>query len=121
MEIVWLIVAVTVALTATIGVLRAAARSWAPLALQLALLLASAGACYLIGESKTGGFIPGIIGALFSILMLIAAGALATAAAGRWIWDRLNPGPAKAPPAVHWDLWLLAAMAVLAVVLSAVE
>lgn len=121
MEIVWLIVAVTVALTATIGVLRAAARSWAPLALQLALLLASAGACYLIGESKTGGFIPGIIGALFSILMLIAAGALATAAAGRWIWDRLRPATPGPAPAAGWDLWLIGALAALAVLLSGLE
>ncbi|WP_156429252.1 hypothetical protein [Paracoccus aminovorans] len=37
------------ALTAGIGAIRAAARSWAP----LTLLLGSAGACSLIGESKT--------------------------------------------------------------------
>lgn len=121
MFVVWAIVALVLALTATIGALRAAARSWGPLAGQLALLLASAGTCYLISESKNGGYLAGIIGALLCILMLIAAGGLATGAAGRWIWDRLNPGPAKAPPPAHWDVWLLGAVSVLAVVLSAME
>lgn len=121
MEIVWLIVAVAVALTASIGAIRAAARSWVPLALQLALLLGSAGACYLIGDAKTGGYLAGIIGALLCLLMLIAAGGLALGAAGRWLYGRLSPGPVKAPPAGSWDVWLLGVLAVLAVLGSAVE
>lgn len=121
MEIVWLIVAVVVVLTASLGVLRAAARSWGALALELALLLGAAGACYLIGESKTGGYLAGIIGLLLCLLLLIAAGGLAAGAAGRWIADRLNPGPVKAPPAGDWDLWLLGVLSVLAVCGSAME
>lgn len=121
MEIVWLIVAVTVALTATIGVLRAAARSWALLALQLAMLLASAGSCYLIGESKTGGFLAGIVGALCCILLLIAAGGVVLGAAARWFWDWLHPASARPAPVVHWDVWLLGAISALGVVLSAME
>lgn len=121
MAIVWLIVAVTLALTATIGALCAGARSWAPLALHVALLLGSAGACHLIGESKTGGFLAGIVGLLLSLLMLIAAGGVATGAVGRWLWDRFNPGPMRPAPAGHWDLWLLGGVSALAVLLSAME
>ncbi|WP_323717059.1 hypothetical protein [Paracoccus aminovorans] len=121
MEIVWLIVAVAVALTASIGAIRAAARSWAPLALQLALLLGSAGACYLIGDAKTGGYLAGIIGALLCLLMLIAAGGLALGAAGRWLWDRLRPATAGASPAAAWDVWVIGGLAALAVLLSALE
>ncbi|WP_017999974.1 hypothetical protein [Paracoccus sp. N5] len=120
MLVVWAIVTAVLALTATIGPLRAAARSWVPLAAQLALVLATARACYLIGESKTGGILPGIIGRLLCILMLFAAGALVAGAAARWLWDLLHPGPAKAPPAGHWDVWLLGAVSVLVVVLSAI-
>lgn len=121
MEIVWLIVAVVVVLTASLGVLRAAARSWGALALELALLLGAAGACYLIGESKTGGYLAGIIGLLLCLLLLIAAGGLAAGAAGRWIADRLNPGSVKAPPAGDWDIWVLGLMALVALGLSAAE
>ncbi len=121
MEVVWLVVALTVALTATIGVLRASACSWRPLALQLALLLGSAGLCYLIGEGKTGGYLAGIIGALLCILMLIAAGGLALGVVGRWLFGRLSPSDPRQPPAANWDMWLLGGAAGLAVVLSALE
>lgn len=121
MEIVWLVTAATLALTATIGALRAGARSWRPLALDLALLLASAGACHLIGQSKTGGFLAGIVGLLLSLLMLIAAGGMAAGAAGRWVWDRRKSAIAKATPAMNWDLWVIGAFAALALGLSALE
>ncbi|WP_199259764.1 hypothetical protein [Paracoccus binzhouensis] len=121
MELVWLIVAVTVILTATIGALRAAARSLAPLALQLALLLGAAGLCYLISGTRTGGYLAGIIGALLCLLMLIAAGGLALGAAGRWLYGRLSGASVRPAPGFAWDCWLLGAFAALAVLLSALE
>lgn len=121
MAIIWLILAVTVAGCATLGALRAAARSFGALAGGLALLLAAAGACYLIGDAKTGGYLAGIVGALFCLLLLIAAGALALGAAGRWLWDRWKPSEPRPRPAGNWDLWLIGVFAALAVGLSAAE
>ncbi|MCV2447978.1 hypothetical protein [Paracoccus sp. DMF] len=121
MEIVWLIAAATVALTAGIRALRAAARSWRGLALELGLLLGAAATCFLIAESKTGGYLPGLAGVLMYLLMLIAAGGLATGAAGRWLYARLTPSPVRPAPAAAWDLWLIGAVSALAVLLSAME
>lgn len=130
METVWVIIIATVAITAPVGILRAGARSWAPLALQLALLLASAGICYLISGTKTGGYLPGIGSVLLCLLMLIAAGGVATGAAGRWLWDQFRPIPLQptvqqptrtASWAANWDLWLIGALSAVAVLLSAME
>ncbi|WJS86045.1 hypothetical protein [Paracoccus sp. TOH] len=121
MALVWLIIAVTVTLTATIGALRAATRSLVPLALPLALLLGAAGLCYLISGTKTGGYLPGIVGALLCLLLLVAAGGLVLGAAGRWLYDRLSHAAAGSGPVALWDVWLLGGLGALAVLLSAME
>lgn len=121
MEIVWLIVAVTLALTATIGALRAAARGWRGLALELGLLLTSAGACYLIAGTKTAGYLPGLGSMMLCALMVIAAGGVALGALARWLWDHWRPVPTRAAPVAHWDLWLIGAVSALAVLLSGLE
>ncbi|MFT4012946.1 MAG: hypothetical protein QM682_05975 [Paracoccus sp. (in: a-proteobacteria)] len=121
MVLVWLIIAVTVAATAWIGAARMAARSLGPLVLELAVLLGAAGLCYLIGESKTGGFVAGIIGALCSLLLLAAAGGVALGAAGRWLYDRLRPSDPGPRPAFGWDLWVVGLLSLAGVALSAME
>ncbi|MDF3855383.1 hypothetical protein ACDP63_09905 [Paracoccus sp. P2] len=119
----WLIVLVTVALAAAIGIRRAAARSFRVLGAELALLLGAAWLCYLIGDGKTGGgYLAGIIGALLSLLLLIAAGGLVAGALLRWIYDRLRPTAGmRAPFARPWDIVGLGCFAALAVILSALE
>lgn len=122
MMVAWLIVLVTVALAAAIGILRAGARSFRVLGGELALLLGAAWLCYLIGDGKTGGYLAGIIGALLSLLLLIAAGGLAAGALLRWVHDRLRPPPVlRAPFSQPWDIVGLGCFAALAVVLSALE
>lgn len=87
-----MIAGATVALTAGLGARRAASGP-SGLALGLGLLLASAGACYTIAQTKTGGFLPGIIGALLALLMLTAAGGLVLGALARWLWAALRRTP----------------------------
>lgn len=115
-----MIAGATVALTAGLGARRAASGP-SGLALGLGLLLASAGACYTIAQTKTGGFLPGIIGALLALLMLTAAGGLVLGALARWLWAALRRTPPMPVPARNWDLWLLGALSALAVVLSVME
>lgn len=122
MDIVWAVVAVVMVLTGLTGVRRAAAAGWGAIALNVTLMLLAAGCCYLIGNAKTGGgFLSGIIGMLMSYLMLFAAAGLGMGAALRWLTDRLNPGPAKPPPAHAWDLWLIGILSLAAVLASAAE
>ncbi|MEF9604906.1 hypothetical protein O4J55_22310 [Paracoccus sp. PXZ] len=122
MEIVWLIVAATLAVTLWFGAGRMASRSFGVLAAGLAALLASAGLCYLIGDSKTGGYLAGIVGALLCLLMLIAVGGVLAGALLRWLYEQLRPPvPPRAALRPAWDLMGLGAFAALAVILSAVE
>lgn len=122
MAVVWLIVACVMALTCATGARRAAAAGWGGIALNLMVMLVAAGACYLIGEAKTGGgFLSGIIGFLLCYLLLFAAAGFALGTAVRWLTDRLNPGAPKAPPAHAWDLWLIGSLSLVAVLASAAE
>ncbi|WP_104492739.1 hypothetical protein [Paracoccus denitrificans] len=122
MEVVWLIVGATVAAMLWFGAARMGSRSFAVLAQGLVALLVSAGLCYLIGSGKTGGYLAGIIGAVLSLLMLIAAAAVAAGALLRWLYDRLRPpAPARVPLRPAWDLMGVGALSALAVILSAME
>ncbi|WP_323010417.1 hypothetical protein [Paracoccus sp. (in: a-proteobacteria)] len=122
MEVVWLIVGLTLATTMWFGAVRMASRSFGAMGGGLAALLVAAGLCYLIGESKTGGYLAGIIGMLLSMLMLIAAGGLAAGAFLRWLYGRLRPPEApRAPLRPAWDVMCIVALAGLAVIFSAME
>lgn len=136
MATVWLIVALVVALGLWLGWRRAMARAWVALFPGLALLLVSAGGCYLIGQGKTGGFLAGIVGTLLSILLLILAGALASGAAAGWVNLRLRaasrlPDRSQPPSTTttqppdasvrSWDMWLLGLIALAALLLSLAE
>lgn len=122
MAVVWLIVACVMALTCVTGARRAAAAGWGGIALNLMFMLSAAGACYLIGDAKTGGgFLSGIVGFLLSYLLLFAAAGLVIGTAVRWLSDRLNPGPAKPSPAHAWDLWLIGGLSLAAILASAAE
>lgn len=122
MEIVWLIIAVTIAPMLWVGASRMAARSGGPLLAGLALLLIAAGLCWLIGDSKSGGFLAGIVGLALALLLSIAAGGLLAGAALRWLYERLRPVSPQCPPLrPAWDIWGIAGFSLLAVVLSAME
>ncbi|RCW79715.1 hypothetical protein [Paracoccus lutimaris] len=106
--------------------LRIAARSYAPLVAILVVLLAGAGLCAAISEVKTGGFLSGIVGYLFGLGLLCIASGLVLGAVLRlaWRWlgredssTLLRPAPTPAP----WDLIGFSALALIAVVLSALE
>ncbi|MDQ7260914.1 hypothetical protein NM680_03755 [Paracoccus sp. PS-1] len=122
MEIVWLVIGVTLAATLWFGAARMGARSFGVLGAGLAVLLGSAGLCWLIGEAKTGGYLAGIVGMLLCLLMLIAAGGVLAGTLLRWLYERLSPpAPPRAALRPAWDLMGLGAFAALAVILSAVE
>lgn len=122
MEIVWLISGVTALAGASTGAWRMAKGGFTALGLELALLLGAAGLCYAISGTKTGGYLPGLLGMLLAILVLIAAAGLFLGGAGCWIMRRLRAVPT--PPralALHWDICYVAAFAVLCVTSAAME
>lgn len=106
------------------GASRIARGSVRPVLATLAVLLACAAACWLIGAQKTGHASAGLLSTLAALLLLLAAGALGLGAALRALHDatrRRTPRPAPervaGKPAGDWDmgaLWALAAVAVIA-------
>ncbi|MGN7869769.1 hypothetical protein [Paracoccus sp. 22332] len=122
--VIFAIIALVVAWGGWTGVTRMAARSLRPLMSALAALLAGAGACYLIGQSKSGVDLRGLGGMLLCLLLLLAAGSLAFGAALRWLHDATRRRIASDPdwaPARPWDIWGLCALSVLAVGISLLE
>lgn len=106
------------------GANRMAARSFRPLLAALAVLLAGAGACWLIGAEKTGHEYAGLLGALMALLLLLAAGSVAFGAALRGLHDATRRQVAADPagplrPA--WDIWGLCALSAIAVIASLLE
>ncbi|VDS08118.1 hypothetical protein PARHAE_01301 [Paracoccus haematequi] len=122
--IVFAIIALVVGWSVWTGVTRMAARSLRPLSMALAVLLAGAGACYLIGQSKSGVDLRGLGGMLLCLLLLLAAGSLAFGAALRWLHDatrrRVEPEWNTLPDR-PWDIWGLCALSILAVGISLLE
>ncbi|MTD98980.1 hypothetical protein GIY56_01605 [Paracoccus sp. YIM 132242] len=106
------------------GASRIGARSFRPLLTALAVLLAGAGACWLIGAQKTGHAHSGLLGTLATMLLILAAGSLAFGAALRGLHDatrrRVAAEPAT-PLRPAWDIWGLCALAALAVTASLLE
>ncbi len=106
------------------GAARMAARSFRPLLSALGVLMAGAGACWLIGAGKTGGQHSGLLGTLMAMLLVLTAGSVAFGAGLRWVHDatrrRIVPesGPALLRP---WDLWGLFALTGIAVIASLLE
>lgn len=106
------------------GATRMVSRSFRPLLIGLAALLAGAGACWLIGSQKTGGGYHGLLSMLLVLLLLLAAGSVILGAALRGLHDltrrRLTTDLA-APPAGNWDIWGLCALSATAVIASVAE
>ncbi|MFC3166792.1 hypothetical protein [Paracoccus fontiphilus] len=106
------------------GATRMAARSFRPLLSVLAVLLAGAGACWLIGSEKTGSSLAGLAGTLLAMLLLLAAGSIAFGAALRGLHDATRRRVAVDPPAPMrpaWDIRGFCALALVAVLLSLAE
>ena len=106
------------------AVLRIASRSYAPFFAMLAALLCGSGLCVAIFMSKSGGFLPGIVGYLMALTLLcIASGAVLGAVlrlAWRWLGREDSSTPPRPAPA-PWDVIGFSALALIAVVLSALE
>lgn len=122
--VIFAIIALVVGWGVWTGVTRMAARSLRPLLTALAALLAGAGACYLIGQGKSGVDLRGLGGMLMCLLLLLAAGSLVFGAALRWLHDatrrRVEPEYNTLPDR-PWDIWGLYALSVLAVGISLLE
>lgn len=114
--------AVLALLAAWSGWVRVAARSFGWLAIGLALFGAAALACWSIGEAKTGGYLAGIIGIVMTMLMGAGAAGMAAGALLRGGYELFRGPAARASaPGWPWDIALLAAVAGIAVMLSAIE
>lgn len=106
------------------GATRVAAQSFRPLLVAFAMLLAGAGACWLIASQKTGHAYAGLLGVLLSLLLLLAAGSVTFGAVLHGVHHAIrrrgDPDPQKAtsPP---WDIWGLSALSALAVIGSLLE
>lgn len=103
------------------GATRMAARSFRPLGIALAALLAGAGICWSIGMQKTD--YAGLIATTMALLPLLAAGSVAFGAALRWVHDVTRRRIASDPEwalARPWDVWGLCALSVVSVIASLV-
>ena len=101
------------------GATRMAARSFRPLLTAFAVLLAGAGACWLIGLQRTDH--AGLAGTLLALLLLMAAGSVAFGAVLRWVHDatrRRIPSDPEWALSRPWDIWGLCVLTVLAIVAS---
>ncbi len=112
---------------ASSGWMRIAARSYVPLLISLSALCLSAGGCWLIGSTKSGSYLSGIVGTLLAILMGIAAIGLLVGAMLRWLHEWLHlrikhvPTSWRQPPTRAWDMMALVTISVLAIGLSIAE
>lgn len=128
MEILVYLVPVLLALgAASSGWMRIAARSYLPLMVSLFAVCLSAGGCWLIGATKSGSYLSGIVGTLLAMLMGVAAIGLVTGAVLRVLHERLHlrintaPAAARVAPSRPWDTMALTALSVIALGLSAME
>jgi hypothetical protein len=119
--IVWLIVATAVTLGLGLGASRAAARAYLSLAVEIAGVLVAAGICYLIADTKTSGYLAGIVGAGCSLLLLFIAGGLTVGGGLCWLLGRMAALPGWRRPLWNWDLWLIGALALAGILMSAAE
>ena len=104
------------------GFVRIAGRSFGWLIIALAVFGVAALACWSIGEAKTGGLMAGIVGAMMMLLMIVGAAGMVAGALLRWAYEWLRrPAAENAAPGWPWDIALLAVMAAIAVMLSALE
>lgn len=109
------------------GWMRAAARSFGPLALSGFLIAASAVLCWLIAAQKTGSYLAGLLGTLLAVLMGVAFAGLIGGAVLRGGHEILcrrikgYPAPGRDAPARPWDVMALSALSVIAVGLSLME
>ncbi|WP_207100313.1 hypothetical protein [Paracoccus shandongensis] len=113
----YLAIALVVLWSVWTGATRMAARSFRPLLAALAVLLAGAGACWLIGAQKSD--YSALFATMIALLPLLAAGSVAFGAALRWVHDvtrrRIASDP-DWPPARPWDVWGLCALSALSVI-----
>ena len=124
MIVTYAVIALVVLAGVWTGATRVAARSFRPLLTVLALLLAGAGACHVIGAEKTGHAYSGLLGALMTMLLGLAAGSLALGAMLRGLHDvtrRRVPADPVAPLVPAWDLWGFAALTAVAVLAALLE
>ena len=112
---------------ASSGWMRIAARSYPPLMVSLLAVCLSAGGCWLIGSTKSGSYLSGIVGTLLAMLMGVAAIGLLAGAMLRILHERLHlriknaPAAGRVAPSRPWDTMALTALSGLAMALSAME
>lgn len=112
---------------ASSGWMRMAARSFAPPAISLVMLMVSAVACWGIGAQKTGGMFAGLGSTLLAMLLGVGAAGLIAGAILRRVHEVLHqrikghPAPARPTPDRPWDAMALCALSVIAVGLSLLE
>ncbi|MDT1061559.1 hypothetical protein RM190_06780 [Paracoccus sp. CPCC 101403] len=121
MALVWAVVIFVALGHLWIGYRRAAMRSWRQLGAALAVLLAGALVCQLIGEGKTGGYLAGIIGFMMMLLLLIAAGSLALGGLIRLGLEAAGRPRLTVVALPWWDLAVVGTFAALAIGFSAAE
>ncbi|SMO58031.1 hypothetical protein [Paracoccus laeviglucosivorans] len=120
MEIAALIAITIFALYALIGAGRAQSLQPRRIVLPVGTALGAALACYLIGETKTAGFLAGIIGVLGMIIMLIAAAGLTIGWLTVQAPMRFRVIPSRNWP-VSWDLIVTALLGAACTFCAAIE
>lgn len=109
------------------GILRMSARSYLMLLIGIGALAGSALICYEISTTKTGGYLAGIIGALFAMLLGLCAAAMTAGAVLRWLYEKFQQNVAKQmvtiynPPSAPWDTGIFVLLSVAGLILSAIE
>lgn len=121
-EVLVVILPLIAALTgATYGYRRFGARQWGWLACGIVAVLLAAWICYQMGESKTGGYLAGIVSAVMAMLQLIMAAAILVGAlirGGHELIARQTPRLSGLGPA---DAGVLGLLSIAMMMVSAAE
>lgn len=106
---------------AVFGYRRTGARQWGWLSAGVSGTLAAAGACYLISQTKTGGYLAGIVGAVMAMVALITAGGILAGAMARGIHELSAPETPRLNGLGVADAGVVGLLALAMVAISAME